>query len=182
MTESSREGNGQRIELSVVPVASRNGPPRVQATGQARYCAFCGAEVGQEGAPERFGEIFCSDAHAEEFVKGVRAVRVQTPVGGGAEVQRADETAPEQSTGAAKPRDWKMALKMAACCGAPLLALVVLAGGGGALFGSAGASGDLFTTLQIERFTPPRRAKPFALPTLEGKTVGGPWGSAEAIQ
>ena len=46
MTESSREGNGQRIELSVVPVASRNGPPPVQATGQARYCAFCGAEVG----------------------------------------------------------------------------------------------------------------------------------------
>jgi len=38
-------------------------------------------------------------------------------------------------------------------------------------FGSAGASGDLFTTLQMERFTPPRRAKPFALPTLEGKTV-----------
>jgi len=38
-------------------------------------------------------------------------------------------------------------------------------------FGSAGASGDLFKTLQMERFTPPRRAKPFALPTLEGKTV-----------
>jgi thiol-disulfide isomerase/thioredoxin len=37
--------------------------------------------------------------------------------------------------------------------------------------GSAGASGDLFTTLQAERFTPPRPAKPFALPTLEGKTV-----------
>ncbi|OGK82503.1 MAG: hypothetical protein A2X53_11895 [Candidatus Rokubacteria bacterium GWA2_70_23] len=139
MIESSREGNGQRIELSVVPVASRNGPPPVQATDQARYCAFCGAEVGQEGAPERFGEIFCSDAHAEEFVKGVRAVRVQTAVAGGAEVQRTDGTAPEQPTGAAKPWDWKMALKMAACCGAPLLALVVLAGGGGALLGAAGA-------------------------------------------
>jgi len=126
MTESSREGNGQRIELSVVPVASRNGPPPVRATGQARYCAFCGTEVGQGGAPERFGEIFCSDAHAEEFVTGVRAVRVQA-------------TAPEQPTGAAKPWDWKMALKMAACCGAPLLALVVLAGGGGALLGAAGS-------------------------------------------
>ena len=131
MIESSREGNGQRIELSVVPVASRNGPPPVQATGQARYCAFCGAEAGQEGAPERFGEIFCSDAHAEEFVKGVRAVRVQTAVAGGAEVQRTD--------GTAKPWDWKMALKMAVCCGAPLLVLVVLAGGGGALLGAAGA-------------------------------------------
>ena len=139
MTESSREGDGQRIELSAMPVASRNGPPSVRATGQARYCAFCGAEVGQEGAPERFGEIFCSDAHAEEFVTGVRAVRVQTGVAGGAEVQRTDGTAPEQPTGAAKPWDWKMALKMAACCGAPLLALVVLAGGGGALLGAAGS-------------------------------------------
>ena len=37
--------------------------------------------------------------------------------------------------------------------------------------GSAGASGDLFKALQVERITPPRPAKPFALPTLEGKTV-----------
>ncbi|MBI3105581.1 MAG: DUF2933 domain-containing protein [Candidatus Rokubacteria bacterium] len=136
---SSREGNGQHIALSVVPVASRNGPPPLQAAGQARYCAFCGAEVGQEGAPERFGEIFCSDAHAEEFVTGVRAVRGEGAVAGGAEIQRTGETAPEQPTGAAKPWDWKMALKMAACCGAPVLALVVLAGGGGALLGAAGS-------------------------------------------
>lgn len=137
---SSREGNGQRIELSVPTVASRNGPPPAQATGQARYCAFCGAEVGQEGTPERFGEIFCSEAHTEEFVKGVRASRVQAAVAGAAEVPQADAAAPEQATSAvAKPRDWKMALKMAACCGAPMLALVVLAGGGGALLGAAGA-------------------------------------------
>ncbi len=139
MPEPSREGNGHRIELSVVPVASRNGPPPFQVTGQARYCAFCGAEVGQEGAPERFGEIFCSGPHAEEFVKGVRATRAQIAVAGGGEVQRADGTTPEPPTGAAKHWDLKMALKMAACCGAPLLALVVLAGGGGALLGAAGA-------------------------------------------
>jgi hypothetical protein len=51
----------------------------------------------------------------------------------------ADETAPAQPAGAAKPSSWKMALKRAACCGVPMLALVVLAGGGGALLGAAGA-------------------------------------------
>lgn len=147
MAESSREGNGQRIELSVVPVASGNGPPPIETARQARYCAFCGVEVGQEGAPERFGEIFCSDAHAEECVTGVRAVRVQAAVAGGAEVQRADETAPEQPTVAARPWDWKKALKMAACCGAPLLVLVVLAGGGGAMLGAAGALLPLLAVL-----------------------------------
>jgi len=143
MTESSREGssrggNGQRIEISVPAVASRTGPPPVQAIGQARYCAECGAEVGQEGAPERFSEVFCSDAHAEEFVKGVRAARAQA-----AAAVQAREARPEQDPDsvAASPGqpNWKHLLKMAACCGAPLLALVILAGGGGALLGAAGA-------------------------------------------
>ena len=136
---SAREGNGQRIEVSAVPAASRNGSPPVQPTSQARYCAFCGVEVGQEIAPERFGERFCSDAHAEEFVNGVRAAREQAAIVGRAVVTRADEAAAKHPGGAAKPWEWKSALKMAACCLAPMLALVVLAGGGGALLGAAGS-------------------------------------------
>ncbi|MBI2555462.1 MAG: hypothetical protein HYV92_13820, partial [Candidatus Rokubacteria bacterium] len=43
-----------------------------------RYCAVCGADANVHGlAVERSGELFCSDGHAEEFVKEVRAARVQ---------------------------------------------------------------------------------------------------------
>lgn len=135
---SSREGNEQRIELSVPPVASRNGPPPVQTTGQARYCAQCGAEVGQAGAQERFGELFCSDAHAEEFVSGVRAARAQAAAAVEAPQARPGQDPDSVAASPAQP-NWKHLLKMAACCGAPLLALVILAGGGGALLGAAGA-------------------------------------------
>jgi hypothetical protein len=48
---------------------------------------------------------------------------------------------------AAKPGQGKMALKMAACCGLPMLALVVLAGGGAALLGAAGAVFPLLAAL-----------------------------------
>lgn len=141
MTESSRE------ERSTDLRASENGLPRGEARG-ARYCGFCGAEVGTDGATlERFGELFCSESHAEEFVKGVRAARVQAAAAGGGEVQRADEIAPKPPPGAAKPWDRKRALKMAACCGVPMLALVVLAGGGGALLGAAGALLPLLAVL-----------------------------------
>jgi hypothetical protein len=113
----------------------------------ARYCAFCGqAMVEAAGAPERFGEAFCSEAHADEFATGVRAARVQ--LAAATEVAPAAETeAASPSTATAKPAQWKMALKMAACCGAPMLALVVLAGGGGALLGAAGAALPLLLAL-----------------------------------
>lgn len=137
MTELSREGNGQAVGMSRPEFTSRDGRPPAPPAEQARYCAFCGAEVGQQDTPARFGEAFCSEAHAEEFAKGVRAARVQAAA---AKVPRADAATPEQAAGgAAKPWDFKRALKMVACCGAPLLALVVLAGGGGALLGAAGA-------------------------------------------
>jgi len=45
-------------------------------TSGERYCAFCGEEA-KGLAIERFGEVFCSEAHAEQFVKEVRAARVQ---------------------------------------------------------------------------------------------------------
>ncbi len=144
MSAASREGDGERVKMSAPELASRNGPPPVHA-GAVQYCAQCGAEVNQAGVPERFGERFCSEAHAEEFIRGVRSARAQVAAIGAAEIQRtaprrtAGETPPAQPAGPVKPSSWRMALKMAACCGVPMLALVVLAGGGGALLGAAGA-------------------------------------------
>ena len=109
---------------------------------QARYCATCGAEADVHGlATERFDEVFCSDGHAEEFVKAVRAAQIQTaatalPVPSSpTEVEKPEQ----QAACTLKQRDWKHYLKMGACCGAPLLALAFLAGGGGVLLGAAGA-------------------------------------------
>ncbi|MGH7325612.1 MAG: DUF2933 domain-containing protein [Candidatus Rokuibacteriota bacterium] len=148
MTGSSREGDERDVEMSRPWVGTNNGPPPVRATGQ-RYCGYCGTEVDGEGAPERFGELFCSQTHAEEFVKGVRAARVQSAAAPETvSTPHADQAAAEPPAGgAAKPWNLKMALKMAACCGAPLLALVLLAGGGGALLGAAGAALPLLLAL-----------------------------------
>src|SRR5712691_6291904 len=111
------------------------------------YCGFCGQEVVDvPPLPERFGEVFCSEGHAEEFASGVRAARVQAAAAADALTVTKPET-DGQPASAAKPGGWKMALKMAACCGLPMLALVVLAGGGGALLGAAGAVLPLLAAL-----------------------------------
>jgi|GEM_PF-2358115 len=128
---------------------AREGKPAEQ------YCALCGQPAGSgDAAIERFGEAFCSEAHAEEFVQAVQAVRearVQAavkaetavdgpPVPAAAAASAADAQRPDQTAGVvAKPQSWKGLLKMGLCCGAPILALVVLAGGGGAVLGVAGA-------------------------------------------
>lgn len=46
-----------------------------------KYCPNCGREV-TDPSFKRFGEWACSEAHAEEYVKEVRAQRVRaaTPV------------------------------------------------------------------------------------------------------
>lgn len=104
-----------------------------------RYCAYCGHEViPLMPAAERFGEVFCSEGHATEFASGVRAARVQAAATADVVTMVKPEVA-GQPAPAAKPGHGKMALKMAACCGLPMLALAVLAGGGGALLGAAGA-------------------------------------------
>ena len=41
-----------------------------------KYCPICGREV-TEPSFKRFGEWACSEAHAEEYAKEVRAQRVQ---------------------------------------------------------------------------------------------------------
>lgn len=112
-----------------------------------RFCAFCGQEIAHLAqAPERFGEMFCAEGHAEEFASGVRAARVQAAAAAEAVAVTKLETT-GTPVAAAKPAGWKMALKMAACCGLPILALVLLAGGGGALFGAAGAALPLLAVL-----------------------------------
>lgn len=94
----------------------------------ARYCALCGQEATPGGPViERFGEAFCSDAHAEEFTKEVRAARVRAA----AVVSPTDARQPAEAADATPhQRNWKASLGKALCWGAPLLALVLVLGGG----------------------------------------------------
>jgi len=136
MSELAREKISRKV-----PASQDGKGARVEKPG-ARYCAVCGADANVYGlAVERFGEVFCSDGHAEEFVKEVRAARVQAAATALATPPATTEAERAEGPAAAAPKqqDWKRYLKMGACCGAPLLALVVLAGGGGALLGAAGA-------------------------------------------
>jgi hypothetical protein len=116
-------------------IISGNGSDPRQAA--ARHCAFCGqAVVDAAGVPERFGEAFCSEAHADEFATGVRAARVQlaAAMDVAPTAKAATSTAPAAP---AKSGHLKMALTMGACCIAPLLVAVVFAGGASAVYGAA---------------------------------------------
>jgi len=105
------------------------------------YCGFCGADLDGAGVAWRFREPFCGEAHAEAFAAEVRAGRI----GAAATARTMEEsaTAPEVDGGgersAARGWDLKRTLKMAVCCGAPLLAVVLLAGGGVAFLGAGAA-------------------------------------------
>jgi hypothetical protein len=107
------------------------------------YCGFCGIDVDASSAvARRFGTAFCGDAHAEAFVSEVRAARTQavalTQPGAAHDRAPAEGADQPQKSG---PQGWdlKRALKMAACCGLPILAVVFLAGGGGVLLGAGAA-------------------------------------------
>lgn len=84
-----------------------------------RYCAFCGLSINaEEPAIERFGEPLCSEDHAAEFVRGVRAARAQAAVS-------AAET--DAQGGGAHPRStWGDKLKKSLCWGAPVLLLAAI--------------------------------------------------------
>ena len=114
---------------------------RPQNGSEGRYCALCGVDADINGpGTERFGEAFCSEGHAEEFVREVKAARVQAAAALAAQAPDTEvQQAETQAAGTPKQQRWKRYLKWGACCGAPLLALVVLAGGGGALLGAAGS-------------------------------------------
>jgi hypothetical protein len=107
------------------------------------YCTYCGVDLDRVvEVPKRFGEPFCGDAHADAFVREARAVRVGSAASAG------QITDPATARGQASSGwDLKRALKMAACCGAPVLALVFLAGGGGALLGAGAAVLPLLAVL-----------------------------------
>lgn len=82
------------------------------------HCGFCGVKVNDTGSTTgRFGEAFCSKAHAEAFVREVRAARGQTIAVDGAASARGDGPAPRPRT--SRWRTW-------VCWGAPLLLLLAL--------------------------------------------------------
>ena len=94
-----------------------------------RHCAYCGQSVAIDGPViERFGERFCSETHAEEFVTGVRSARIQ-------DAARAESATPT-ACDLERPgqRTWKDTLKRGACWGGPLLLLLAIP-----LFWSGGA-------------------------------------------
>ena len=91
---------------------------RTTVTG--RHCAYCGRAVIDDMSPiERFGEQFCSEAHAEEFVAGVRTARIQAAA-------RAETSASGCASSPPGQRPWRDSLKQAACWGAPLLLLLAI--------------------------------------------------------
>jgi hypothetical protein len=112
-----------------------------------KHCAYCGLSLDTAVSPERFGERFCSDAHAEQFAIGVRAARMEmaaraTPSPAGQPPHAASACA----LPAAGQRRWTDYAKRAACWGAPLLVLLALplvwsggwAAAGGSLLSVAG--------------------------------------------
>ena len=122
--------------------------PRVQhivepTVKEESYCTHCGVDLDRAAAaPKRFGEPFCSDAHAEAFVQEARAARIESA----ASVDQTTDAAPARGP-ASSGWNLKRVLKMGACCGLPLLALVFLAGGGGALLGAGAAVLPLLAVL-----------------------------------
>ncbi|MBI4013908.1 MAG: DUF2933 domain-containing protein [Candidatus Rokubacteria bacterium] len=124
----------ERIEAG----GGENGAAPPGASAAERYCTVCGTRVNPDGPPiERFGEPFCSEAHATEFVDQVRGARVRHA----ATPPAAAPACAMGAGGAAAPgQRWKAYSGRALCWGAPLLVLVVLlVGGTGALTGAAGA-------------------------------------------
>lgn len=134
--ETRRSSLGRKLE---VPEAVTNG--HAFGRGEATHCGFCGVDLDAANpVPPRFGETFCSDAHADAFVSEVRAARTRVAaLAGPAAVDRRGTAESGQDKPVPGRWDLKRALKLAACCGLPILAVVVLAGGGGALLGAGAA-------------------------------------------
>lgn len=116
----------------------------ITATDEAVHCAQCGHVLSPaDDVPPRFGERFCSEAHAGAFVAGVRAARMERAAGvreGGDPAARASGTS---APGAAGPSG---GFTRALCWGAPLLALL------GALVWASGwapSGGALLTGLAL---------------------------------
>lgn len=103
-----------------------------------RHCGYCGHPIARDVLPpERFGEPFCSDAHADEFAAGVRAPRIDAA----AERERATAPGPSGQGAACAPTSadagWRGFVKRHACWGAPLLAIPLFWTGGWAATGGS---------------------------------------------
>lgn len=98
------------------------------------FCPVCGEDAGVHGTPvQRFGETLCSDAHADVFVADVRTQRAHAAT-------VSDAAHSGHDTGAAGGGSaWKTWGLRALCWGGPLLAVVLLLGGGSTLLGVGGA-------------------------------------------
>jgi hypothetical protein len=104
--------------------AAASGRPSQDGAGTAsllseRYCAFCGVNAAEYGsAATRFGEPFCSEEHAEEFARGVRAARVQAAAAPAT-------TGGEEPAGATRS-SWASRLAKWGCWAAPLALLLAI--------------------------------------------------------
>jgi hypothetical protein len=112
----------------------------METRGNHIYCASCGAAVDTtRSVPRRFGESFCSEAHAETFVTEARAARLAVAARAAGEAGDTEAAGGLSEKSGARRWDLKRALKMAVCLGAPLIAVAFLVGGGGALLGAGAA-------------------------------------------
>jgi len=120
------------------PVRNRRSLETADAT-RGGDCAICGVRGNGNGpAIERFGEGFCSEAHAEEFAQAVRAARVQAALA---------RQAGEPAARAAGRSGWKAAMGKAICWGVPVLAIVFVLAGGVPALGAATAALPLLGAL-----------------------------------
>jgi hypothetical protein len=113
-----------------------------QSAETIAYCAVCGEDSRIHGTPAYlFGEALCSEAHAEAFAAAVRAERARraAAVSSAASLENGEAGAhcAVASSGSSGWKRWGM---QALCWGAPLLAVALLFGGGGSLWGAAQAA------------------------------------------
>lgn len=94
----------------------------------ARHCAYCGHPIADDAPmPERFGEVFRSEAHADEFVAGVRAARMEVLARSTTSLDPGGTTdGPARALTAPGQRGSGDFLKRAACWGAPLLLILAI--------------------------------------------------------
>jgi hypothetical protein len=107
----------------------------LEAVPREPFCPICGKRPGATTSTVvRFGEVFCSDSHADEFTRAVRAARVQ------AAIVRMDGAC-SHGSGVSSASRWTARFGRLLCLGGPMLALVamglILSGGAGRLLGAA---------------------------------------------
>jgi hypothetical protein len=121
------------------PVRNRRSLETADATRGGGDCPICGVRGSGSGpAIERFGEGFCSEAHAEEFAQEVRAARVQAVL--------ARQVGDEAGRVAGRS-GWKAGVGKAICWGVPVLAIVFVLARGVPALGTATAALPLLGAL-----------------------------------